>query len=324
MGPLGPIFYKYFKERRFYFGDFQMAVLGKLDAKAFVTDVAVLNGDATVTTAGDFTDSADNLINAGDILELSGVPYIVKSVTSATSLELHTTYAAADATIAAANAVRRTAPKAVAEYVIKGGDSNSYSLVFADATEADVASNKTRGIWGPGWWLYRTFTDAAGTTRHKAECIAPLNVTAVVAGDDDDDTIVADVQEVITISAQPANVGDGATTLELPSVAVTTFAVTAAGDQSGTLSYVWQRKLPSATRWVNIGAATDGGVYTGYTGATLSVDTTAGAGAWGEAGSEDASVTAYDGIQFRVKITSSKGAEEVTSDAATLRLVNAA
>ena len=301
-----------------------MAILGKFDAKAFGADVAVLNGDATVTTAGSFLAGGNNAIDPGDILELGGVAYLVKEVTSATALELHTTYAAADATIAAANAVRRTAPKAVAEYVIKGGDSLSYDLVFADATESGIAANKTRGIWGPGWWLYHTFTDAAGSTRHKAECLVPLTVTAGVAGDDDDDTIVADVLEVITISAQPVSVGDGATTLELPSGAVTTFGVTATADQSGTLAYVWQRKLPNATRWVNITGSLDGGVYSGQTGATLSVDTTAAAGKWGESGSEDASVTAYDGIQFRVKITTSKGAAEVISDAATLRLVNAA
>jgi len=302
-----------------------MSVFGKLDAKAMGTDVAVTNGDATVTTAGDFTDSADNLVEVGDILELSGVAYIVKQVTSATALELHTTYAGSTATITAANAVRRTAPKAVAEYVIKGGDSVSdYQLLFVDDTEVGIASNETRGISGPGWWLYRTYTDAAGKTRHKSEHLAVVSNTALLAGDDADDAYVADVLETITISAQPADVGDGATTLELPSVAATTFAVTATADQSGTLQYQWQRKLSGATRWVNIGATTDGSVYTNFTTATLSVDTTNGAGAWGESGSEDDSVTAYDGIQFRVKITTSKGAEEVTSDAATLRLVNAA
>ena len=301
-----------------------MAILGKIDAKALATDVAVVNGDATVTTTGDFNDdtTADYIVG-GDILELDSVPYIVRSVASnGLTLELHTTYAGSTATIAAASAVRRTAPKAVAEYVIKGGDSISYDLVFADATEASIATNKTRGIWGPGWWLYNTYTDAAGTTRHKAECLAPLTVTAVVAGDDDDDTIVADVLEVITISAQPANVGDGATTLELPSGAVTTFAVTASADQSGTLAYQWQRKLPGATRWVNLTTSLDGAAYTDVTAATLSVDTTTAK--WGAPGSEDDSVTAYDGIQFRVKITTSKGAKEVISDAATLRLVNAA
>jgi len=301
-----------------------MAVLGKIDAKAFLTDVTVVNGDATVTTTGDFNDDTTaDYIEAGDILELSAVPYIVRSVASnGLTLELHTTYAGSDATIAAASAVRRTAPKAVAEFVIKGGDSNSRELVFADATEAGIAANKTRGIWGPGWWLYDTYTDAAGKTRHKAECIAHLNVTAVVAGDDADDTIVADVAEVITISGQPASVGDGATTLELPSGAVTDFTVTASASLSGTISYQWQRKLSGQTRWVNLTTALDGAAYTGVTGATLSVDTTTAK--WGAPGSEDDSVTAYDGIQFRVKLTTSKGAEEVISDAATLRLVNAA
>lgn len=301
-----------------------MAVLGKLDAKAFLTDVAVVNGDATVTTTGDFNDDTTaDYIEAGDILELDTVPYVVRSVASnGLTLELHTTFAASSGTVSAANAVRRTPPKAVAEYVIKGGDSASYELVFADTTEASIAANKTRGIWGPGWWTYRTFTDAAGKTRHKAECIAHLNVAVGVSGDDADDTIVADVAEVVSISAQPASVGDGATTLELPSGAVTDFAVTASASLSGTIAYVWQRKLPGTTRWVNITGSLDGSAYTNFTTATLSVDTTTAG--WGAPGSEDASVTAYDGIQFRVKLTTSKGAAEVISDAATLRLVNAA
>ncbi|WP_207776967.1 hypothetical protein, partial [Thermus thermophilus] len=211
-----------------------MSVFGKIDAKAFLTDVAVIQNDATVTTTGDFNDdtTADYIV-AGDILELATVPYIVKSVASdGLTLELHTGYVASSGTVLAANAVRRTAPKAVAEYVIKGGDSASYELLFVDDTEATVASNKTRGITGPGWWKYRTHVDGGGNARHKAEHIAFVSNTALLAGDDADDTLVADVLEVITISAHPANVGDGATTLELPSGAVTTFGVTATVDQS--------------------------------------------------------------------------------------------
>lgn len=296
-----------------------MSIYGKIDADAFANTIAVTNGDATVTK------NAADTVEVGDVLDILGVAYIVKTVTSTTSIELHTTYAGStNAAVAAASVLRRTPPKAVAEFVIKGGDTNSYELIFVDDTEVDVASNKSRGIWGPGWWQYRTYTDASGNTRHKAECLAFVHATAAAAGDDSDDTIAADVLEVITISAQPADVGNGTSTLELPSVAATTFAVTATADQSGTLAYVWQRKLPDSTRWVNIGAATDGAAYTNFTTATLSVNTTNAAGKWGAAGSEDASVAAYDGIQFRVKITTSKGAEEVISNAATLRLVNAA
>ena len=180
-----------------------MAILGTFDAKAMGTDVGVINGDATVTTTGDFTDAADNKIDAGDIIELSGVAYLVKEVTDANNLELHTTYAGSTGTVSAASAVRRTAPKAVAEYVIKGGDSASYQLLFADSTAGDLSENDSRGIWGPGWRLYRTHTSTEGTTRHISECLAPMSVASGVSGDDDDDALVADVTSTITISAQP-------------------------------------------------------------------------------------------------------------------------
>ena len=70
-----------------------MSIYGVLDAKAMGTNVGVTNGDATVTTSGDFTDTSDNFVKVGDVLELSGVAYIVKQVTSATAIELHKAYA---------------------------------------------------------------------------------------------------------------------------------------------------------------------------------------------------------------------------------------
>ena len=53
-----------------------MSIYGVLDAKAMGTNVGVTNGDATVTTSGDFTDTTDNFVKVGDVLELSGVAYI--------------------------------------------------------------------------------------------------------------------------------------------------------------------------------------------------------------------------------------------------------
>lgn len=274
-----------------------MAILGKFDAKAMGTDVGVTNGDATVTTAGDFTDASDNKIDAGDIIELSGVAYLVKEVTSATALELHTTYAGSTATVAAANAVRRTAPKAVAEYVVKGGDSLSYDLVFADSTEAGLNENRSRGIWGPGWWLYNTYTDASGSTRHKAECLAPLTVTAAVAGDDADDTIVADAASAVVIDTQPA----AATSA---SGAATFTVATSTTGTPGTLTFKWQRQTANATtRWVDITASLDTGVtYADFTTATLALSGLAADG--------------LDGYKYRVKITSTGGTEEVISNGA--------
>ena len=274
-----------------------MAVFGKLDAKAMGTDVTVTNGDATVGTAGDFTDAADNLVKVGDILELSGVAYIVKEVTSATAIELHTTYAGSTGTVTAANAVRRTAPKAVAEYVIKGGDTAPGELVFVDLTEAALAENKSRGITGPGWWKYRTFTAANGDTRHKAEHIAFVSNTAVLAGDDADDTIVADVASAVIIDVQPAAAtsSSGAATFTL---------TTSTTGTPGALAYKWQRQTATATRaWKDITASLDTGVtYADFTTATLALS-----------GLADASL---DGYKYRVVITSAGGTEEVISDGA--------
>jgi len=266
-----------------------MAILGRLDAKTFANAVGVTINSATVTK------NAADEIDQGDIIELGGVAYLVKQVNTTTQITLHTDYAGAT-NAALAGAVRRTAPKAVAEYIIKGADSASYELVFVDATEQAVSTNKSRGIWGPGWWKYRTYTDASGNTRHKSECIAALQATAVVAGDDADDTIVADAVATITITGQPANV----TGASDPYTSATAFQVTASAS-AGSLAFQWQRQTPNGTRWTNV---TDAGVFSGATTATLAITGAAKAD--------------WDGYKFRVKLTSTTGAEEDTSDTASL------
>jgi len=360
-----------------------MAILGKLDAKALANNVGVVNGDATVTLAsGSFFNKATaNYIVAGDILSLSDVQYVVKAVTSATTLELHKAYAGSTATITAANAIRRTAPKQVAQYVVGGADSNTGSLVFLDSAETELNENKIRGLTGPGWWVYKTYTDSSGSTRHKSECIAPLYVTAAVAGDFADNP-AADAASAITISVQPTNqstvgpegglltvdtvsaasagrvedtytitaleystdsaAGTGATftisidgtgaatidsidtagsdyvvdetftilgsvfggtdgvddlTFDVATVAAAaaTFSVTAADSPDlGDIIYQWQIQTATGTRWTNISGATSASLaLTGLT-------------------------TADSGKKYRVKLTSTAGAEEVISNTATL------
>ena len=266
-----------------------MAVFGKIDAATFANTVAVTNGDATVTK-----DAADTVAE-GDVLVLGGVSYIVRTVTSTTSIELHTTYAGSTDG-ALAGAVRRTPPKELAQYVVRGGDSFVGEILFVDATEAELSENKERGLSGPGWWHYKTYTDAAGDTRHKAEHIAELYVAAGTSGDDADDTKVADVASAITISAQPANVTGAAD----PYTNATAFAVTASAT-TGSLLYQWQRQTASGTRWTNV---TNAGVFSGATTDTLAITGAAKAD--------------YDGYKFRVKLTSTAGAEEVISATGTL------
>ena len=268
-----------------------MAVFGTTDAAAFSNTVAVTQNDATVTK-----NAADTVVG-GDVLEISGVNYIVKTVTSTTSIELHKVYAGStNNSLAGASVIKRTPPKAVAEFVILGGDSNSYDLVFADATEGSLAENKSRGINGPGWWQYRSFTDHAGNTRHKAECIAAVTVASSVSGDLADDTIAADVASAVTITGQPGNSSS--------SSGAGTFAVTTSTTGTpGALAYVWQRQKSGTKRWVNITANLDTGItYADFATATLAYSGLAS--------------DALDGQNYRVKITSANGTEEVISNGA--------
>jgi hypothetical protein len=276
-----------------------MSVWGKLDARALANNVAVVNGNATITLAsGSFLNSAtNNYINEGDILVLSGVSYIVTKVTDATHLDLHKGYAGSTGTVTAANAIRRTAPKAVAKYVVEGGDSNTGTLYFVDSTEAELNENRSRGIDGPGWWVYKTYVDCDGNTRHKAEKIADLSVRSADSGDWTDDAKVADVASAVTITGQPATV-TGASNPYTGTFAVTT----STSGTPGTRTYQWQYQTASqATKWTNL---TEAGVFSGTTGATLTLTSAAKA--------------TYNGYKFRVKINSLGGTEEVVSNSASL------
>jgi hypothetical protein len=182
-------------------------------------------------------------------------------------------------------------------------------VVFVDESEATLEANTSRGLNSPGWWEYMTYTDAAGETRHKAQQLVSMGSAPANTGDADDDIAADAPMPVISISAQPVNVGNGTSDIEVPSV-LRTFAVTAAVTEGGTLEYQWQRKAADQTRWVNITSTLDSSAYTGFTTATLTV--VAGA-------LTDLDLNNY---QYRVKVASNNGAEEVTSNAATLKLVD--
>jgi hypothetical protein len=267
-----------------------MAVFGTIDAATFANNVGVTNGDATVTK------NAADSVEQGDVIVLDNVNYIVRTVSSTTSIELHTTYAGATEG-ALAGAVRRTPPTAVAEYVIKGGDSNSYSLVLVDATEGSLAENESRGITGPGWWTYRTYTDSGGATRHKAECIASLAVASGSTGDFNQDGIDADAASSVTITTHPAS--------STSSSGQGTFANLAESSTGspGSLIYTWQRQKAGTKRWTNITASLDTGItYVNFTSAILGYNSLAS--------------DALDGYKYRVKLTSTGGTEEVISNGA--------
>jgi hypothetical protein len=168
-----------------------------------------------------------------------------------------------------------------------GAGSATETIVFVDETEAGLAANKERGLSSPGWWSYRTYTDAAGKTRHKAEQLAFITNPEANADETlSDDTIAADVQALITVNTQPTD--------QTTASGAATFTVAATCDNSGTVTFQWQRRTTTSGRWSNVSGATSASLaLTGLT-------------------------NAADGYQYRVKLNADVGAPEVISDTVTL------
>ena len=167
-----------------------------------------------------------------------------------------------------------------------GAGSATETIVFVDDTEAGLAENKARGITAPGWWAYRTYTDASGNTRHKANHLMSLADAEANAQETlSDDTIAADVSVVLAIQTQPADASVAVGAQLQLTVAAT---ATPPGNNS-VLTYQWQKK--SGTRYNNISGATSAA----YTVATYA---------------------ATDAGTYRVKINSTNGAKELISDTA--------
>lgn len=168
-----------------------------------------------------------------------------------------------------------------------GAGSATETIVFVDETEAGLAANKERGLSSPGWWAYRTYTDAAGNTRHKAEQLAFITNPEANADETlSDDTIAADVQATITVGTQPTD--------QTTASGAATFTVAATCDNSGTVTFQWQKKAAGSTRYVNVSGATSASLaLTGQT-------------------------AAEDGDKYRVKLNADVGAPEVISDVVTL------
>jgi hypothetical protein len=185
-------------------------------------------------------------------------------------------------------------------------DASGATVVFIDATEAGLDANRERGLVSPGWWSYQTYTDAAGTTRHKAECLVNIQDPEANASETQaDDAIAADTAVTISVTAQPADVTGAAD----PYTGNFVVNATATGDATGaTISVQWQKQTATGTRWTNVST---GGVY------GISTATSGGARV-GTLAITAADKSDLDGYKFRAKLTTSTGASEVTSDYATL------
>lgn len=258
-----------------------MALWGKTDALAsapkYVARKAFFDSTAVNTTAETINIISSNTgfatgdavlygINGGTVIGglTDATTYFVR-VVGAALIELYDTYANSINTaattgrlnISGAGVGTHVLQRTQAANVFGDHNYNGRQIIFIDAQEAQVTANKAKGLTGAGWWAYRTYTDAASTTRHKAECLIAMSVSASDAGDAED-TVAVDL--LITIGTQPAN-----TTVDLSDSATdtATFTVVASVNSAVPLSYQWQKQESGAGAWTSITGATAASYTTG-------------------------------------------------------------
>ena len=258
-----------------------MALWGKTDAlvsapifiarKAFFDSTAVNTTAETINIIGSNTgfatgDEVVYSINGGTVIGglTNAATYYVR-VVGAGLIELYDTYARAINT-GATTGRSNISGAGVGTHILQrttaaNASAGQPGIFFIDAQEAQATANKAKGITGAGWWAYRTYTDAQSATRHKAECLIAMAVSAADAGDAED-TVAIDL--AITIATQPAD-----TTVDLSdsTTDTATFTVEASVNGAVPLSYQWQKQEAGAGAWASISGATS----TSYTTGVLTV-----------------------------------------------------
>jgi len=151
---------------------------------------------------------------------------------------------------------------------------NGSDIYFVDANEAVQPENRARGIKGPGWWAYRSWTNADGSVQHRCEQLIAMGAYAGATGfgtyqaqtgdNTADDTVLVD--GTVTIVTQPLSqskvAGSGAGNKGVFVVAATLAGV-------GTLAYQWQvAESATPTVWANVSRGTGGTTATYTTGNT--------------------------------------------------------
>ena len=306
-----------------------MALWGRSDTLAaapkFITRKATFDAQSAVNSAADTIDLTNSNTNfatgdgvvytgASGIGLTNGTTYYVKKVTAGT-IQLATTEAGAKA---GATGINLTAGATGAvgnlQRNVEGNEGydhtyNGQDLYFIDADEAAQPENRARGLKHPGWWSYRSYTNADGSVAHHAECIVAMSSYSGATGfgtyqaqtgdNNNDDTVLVDA--TVSITVQPV-----ATRTAVAGAAIAPLAsVTATITGAGTLTYQWQQSVNGGTSYSNINPA--GGVFTGADTATLGVNV----------GMTDTSST-WNNAKFRCVVGATTGNTDVTSTACTL------
>ena len=258
-----------------------MALWGNRDSFAITGTIGVPNLSTTVTGNGSTLFTTE--LKAGQAITIASVKYKIAKITDINHLELVIPYAGT--TIASgATITGQDSPKWILQQDL------AYTF-FVDETESKLAANHNKGISGAGWWDIREYKDSAGESRAKCLLLVAMTTAAATSGDAADDTIVSDVEAVITIGTQP--------TTQAITLGAATFTAAATVAPSGTVTYQWQRALASAnTRFANVVGQTSASIV-------LAAQTAANAG-----------------DRYRVVVSSTTGAPFVNSNAVALTFVS--
>ena len=159
-----------------------------------------LQGTATVAVNASnvvFSQSQTGNVAIGYALVIANVEYVIANIANATMLTLDVEYSGASAAAQDGLAIQQS-PKTLRTYgwggqgaanLLLGANTvNARNVYGIDLREANVASNKRRGIKSPGWTHYQTWVTTLGATRNRSEVLVAMskNFNAAAAGDDED------------------------------------------------------------------------------------------------------------------------------------------
>ena len=234
-----------------------MSQWGKLDRVNLPGTATVAQNFANVV----FSQSQTANEAIGYALIVANVEYVIANIHSGTEVTLDVNYEATSSASQGGLAIHQQ-PKGLRTYgwggqgaanLINGANTVNVRNVYGiDAIEANVASNKAKGISHTGWVHYQTWTNTQGATRHRAEVLVAMsknfnkaNVDFNIGADATDDAVIADNQIVIT--AQPANTGRTANA-QYPGAS---YSITATGTNGMVPTYSWQ-KSPNLLVWTDV------------------------------------------------------------------------
>jgi hypothetical protein len=234
-----------------------MSQWGKLDRVNLPGTATVAQNFANVV----FSQSQTANVAIGYALVVANVEYVIANIVSATQVTLDVNYEATSSASQGGLAIQQS-PKSLRTYgwggqgaanLLYGANTvNARNVYGVDSKEANVASNKARGINHTGWVHYQTWTNTQGTVRNRAEVLVAMsknfnkfNLDANIGADANEDAVIYDNQMVIT--AQPANSGRTANA-QYPGAS---YIVSATGTNGAVPVYSWQ-KSPNLIVWTDV------------------------------------------------------------------------